>query len=86
MKKTIIGGILTCTGTFISLAILIAAALYVPSITAWRGSKLWFAIFGTDSLGDQVVQSLFLGLPFTVGIVLFVLGLVVLAIEYFKKE
>lgn len=50
MKKVIIGGILLFTGALISLAIILAAALYVPSITAWSGSKLWYAIFGAKQL------------------------------------
>lgn len=53
MKRTIIGGILLFTGTLISLAILIVAALYIPNITAWRGSKLWFAIFGANDMGHE---------------------------------
>jgi heme/copper-type cytochrome/quinol oxidase subunit 2 len=86
MKKTIIGGILIFTGTFISLAIILAAALFVPSITEWSGSKLWFAIFGAKQYGNEVVQSLFLGFPFVIGIMLFVIGFMVLVVEYFKKE
>ncbi|MCI3919174.1 hypothetical protein MO973_02870 [Paenibacillus sp. TRM 82003] len=86
MKRTIIGGILLLNGTLISLSILIAAALYVPSITYWRGSKLWFAIFGAKDLGNEVVQSLSLGFPFVVGLVLFTLGLLVLIVEFFNKN
>lgn len=86
MKKTFIGGILMFTGALISLAILITAALYVPQITAWRGSKLWYAIFGAEQLGNEVTQGLSLGFPFVLGVILFMLGLVVLILEYFKKE
>ncbi|RAV17747.1 hypothetical protein [Paenibacillus contaminans] len=86
MKKTFIGGILMFTGALISLAILITAALYVPQITAWRGSKLWYAIFGAEQFGNEAAQSLSLGFPFVLGVILFVLGLVVLILEYFKKE
>ena len=87
MKRTIIGGIILLTGTMISLAILIAAASYTPSITTWQGSKFWFAIFGTNDFGNEVVvESLFLGLPFIMGIILFILGLIILGMEYFRKE
>ncbi|WP_408891948.1 hypothetical protein [Paenibacillus taichungensis] len=83
MKKVIIGGILLFTGSLISLAIILAAALSVPSLTAWSGSKLWYAIFGAKQYGNEVVQSLFLGFPFIVGVILFVIGLIVLVREYF---
>ncbi|MFS0855919.1 hypothetical protein [Paenibacillus taichungensis] len=86
MKKVIIGGILLFTGALISLAIILAAALYVPSITAWSGSKLWYAIFGAKQYGNEVVQSLSLGFPFIVGVILFVIGLIVLVREYFIKN
>ncbi|UVI29269.1 hypothetical protein [Paenibacillus spongiae] len=87
MKRTIIGGLLFSSGALICLVILILAALHVPSITAWRGSKLWFAIFGTNEpMGNNEVNSLFLGFPFIVGIVLFILGFIVLVVEYFKKD
>jgi hypothetical protein len=87
MKRTIIGGVLVLTGTMISLAIFIAAASYAPSITTWQGSKLWFAIFGANDFGKEVVvDSIFLGFPFIMGIILFILGLIVLGIEYFRKE
>lgn len=62
MKKTIIG-LLMLAGVIITMSIIIAAALYVPSITAWSGSKLWYAIFGAKQYGNEVVQSLFLGVP-----------------------
>ena len=86
MKKVIIGGILLFTGSLISLAIILAAALYVPSITTWSGSKLWYAIFGAEQYGNEVVQSLSLGFPFIVGVILFVIGLIVLVREYFIKN
>jgi len=86
MKKVIIGGILLFTGSLITLAIILAAALYVPSITAWSGSKLWYAIFGAKQYGNEVVQSLSLGFPFIVGVILFVIGLIVLVREYFIKN
>lgn len=86
MKKVLIGGILLFTGSLISLAIILAAALYVPSITAWSGSKLWYAIFGAKQYENEVVQSLSLGFPFIVGVILSVIGLIVLVNEYFIKD
>jgi len=86
VKKILIGGILMCNGALISLAVLIAAALYVPNITAWSGTKLWYAIFGAKQYGNEVVQSLSLGFPFVVGTILFILGLIVVVIEYFKID
>jgi hypothetical protein len=85
MKRTIIGGILMLSGVLTSLSIIIAAAIYVPSITSWSGSKLWFAIFGSRQYGDEVVQSLFLGVPFNIGLVLTVIGLLMLMKEYLSK-
>lgn len=86
MKRTIIGGIIMLSGIFITLAIIITAALYVPTITSWSGSKLWYAIFGSQQYGNEVVQSLFLGIPFVIGIVFTVIGLIILGKEYFNNE
>ncbi|SDP81755.1 hypothetical protein SAMN05421677_1439, partial [Halobacillus aidingensis] len=47
-------------------------------------SKLWHAIFGDKQYGDEVVQSLFLGFPFILGVIITVLGLVILGVEYYK--
>jgi len=85
MKRTIIGGILVLTGTIISLCIIITAAAVVPSVTTWSGSKLWYTIFG-DKYGNGESQSLFMGFPFAVGIILFLIGLFILGVEYFKKD
>jgi hypothetical protein len=68
------------------LGIILAAAINMPSITSWSGSKLWFAIFGAKQYGNEVVQSLFLGFPFVIGVVMFFIGLIILCIEFLKKE
>jgi len=68
MKRVYIGGIIALTGVITSLSMIIAAAIYAPHITAWSGSKLWFAIFGAKQYGNEVVQSLFLGVPFRSGV------------------
>lgn len=86
MKKTIIGSVLMLSGVLIITGIIIAASLYVPSLTSWSGSKLWFAIFGAKQYGNEAVQSLFLGVPFIVGLILFAAGLIILIKEYFVHE
>jgi hypothetical protein len=86
MKKTIIGSTIMLSGVIITIGIIITAGLYVPNITAWSGSKLWYAIFGVRQYGSEVVQSLFLGGPFVIGIILTIIGLIILAVEYFNKE
>lgn len=86
MKKTVIGGILLLSGIITTIGIILAAAIYAPSITSWSGSKLWFAIFGAKRYGNEVIQSLFLGAPFIIGIILAIIGLIILGIEYFNEE
>ncbi|WP_105620086.1 hypothetical protein [Vallitalea okinawensis] len=87
MKKTIIGSVIMLSGIIIDMTILIAASLYIPNITSWSGSsKLWFVIFGAKQYGSEVVQSLFLGFPFIIGIMLTIIGLIILVVEYFDKE
>ncbi|OPX83335.1 MAG: hypothetical protein A4E53_04676 [Pelotomaculum sp. PtaB.Bin104] len=73
------------SGVLTTLSIIIAAAIYVPSIKSWSGSKLWFAIFGARQYGNEAVQSLFLGVPFTIGLGLTIIGLIILTKEYFTK-
>lgn len=85
MKRTIIGGIIMLSGVLTTLSIVIAAAIYVPTITAWSGSKLWFAIFGSKQYGNEVVQSLFLGVPFVIGLMLSGIGFIILMREYFNR-
>ncbi len=86
MKKTIIGGIIMLSGVLTAISIILAATIYAPSITSWSGSKLWFAIFGAKAHGSEVVQSLFLGTPFIIGILLVTTGLIILVKEYFSKD
>lgn len=86
MKKTVIGGILMLSGVLTTISIIVTAAIYAPSITSWSGSKLWFAIFGAKQYGNEVIQSLFLGAPFIIGIILAIAGLIILGKEYFNEE
>lgn len=84
MRKIIIGSVFFISGVITSLSIIISAAFYATNITEWRGSKLWFAIFGAYDM--EASQSLNLGLPFTIGLVLFTMGLIILLKEYFNKS
>ncbi|WP_313757247.1 hypothetical protein [Tissierella sp.] len=86
VKKTIIGSVIMLSGVIIGMSIIIAAAFYAPSITSWNGSKLWYAIFGSRQYGNEVVQSLFLGIPFIIGIILAIIGLIILTVEYSNKN
>lgn len=84
MKKTIIGSVLLVSGIIITMSIINSAASYASSITAWSGtSKLWFAIFGESYPGSQ---SLSLGSHFIIGTMLCIIGLIILEVEYFKKD
>ncbi|WP_353097101.1 hypothetical protein [Tissierella praeacuta] len=86
MKKTIIGSVILLSGVIIDMTLIMAAAFYTPSMTAWSGLKLWYAIFGAKKYGNGVVESLFLGVPFVIGIMLIIIGLIILSVEYYNKE
>ncbi|MGY3718027.1 hypothetical protein ACWE42_21160 [Sutcliffiella cohnii] len=74
-----LGGLLT------TLTIILCGTIYAIHITAWSGkSKLWHAIFGAKQFGNEVVQSLFLGFPFILGVIFTLIGLVILGMEYYK--
>lgn len=85
MKRTIIGSVFMITGVIITLSLIIVATQYVSQITMWRGMKLWFIIFGARDLGDAT-QSLSLGVPFAIGLILFIGGLLILIVEYFSED
>ena len=85
MKRTIIGGFIMLGGLITTLTIILSGTIFATHITTWSGnSKLWYAIFGAKQYGDEVVQSLFLGFPFVLGVIFTLLGLVILGIEYYK--
>lgn len=87
MKRTLIGGFIMFGGLFITLTIILAATIYIPNMNSWSGSQLWYAIFGGEQYeNDEAVQSLFLGFPFVIGILLSILGLVILVMEYFETS
>jgi hypothetical protein len=73
------------SGLLVTLTIILSGTIYATHMTAWSGkSKLWHAIFGAEQYGDEVVQSLFLGFPFMLGVFFTLLGLIILVIEYYK--
>lgn len=85
MKKIVIGGFIMLAGLLITLTIILSAAIFAAELTSWSGkSKLWFSIFGARQYGNEVVDSLFLGFPFVIGVLLAILGLVILAMEYYR--
>ncbi|MDO3410850.1 hypothetical protein QWJ34_13845 [Saccharibacillus sp. CPCC 101409] len=86
MKKTVIGGVLTLAGAWLTGCIFVAAALFVPNMSTWQGTRLWYAIYGSGTYESVIKQSMALGVPFTAGVLMFALGLVVLGIEYFRPE
>lgn len=85
MKRIVIGGFLMLGGLLITLTIILSGTIYATQITTWSGkSKLWHAIFGDKQYGDEVVQSLFLGYEFVLGVIITVIGLAILGMEYYK--
>lgn len=86
MQRTVIGGFLFLGGLIMSMGIILSATIYIPQVTSWYGeSQLWFSIFGEESFDGETVQSLFLGFPFVVGIILAVVGLAILGYEYYNS-
>ncbi|WP_044022198.1 hypothetical protein [Bacillus sp. SG-1] len=84
MQRTIIGGFFFLGGLIFAGSIIIAGSVFATSITSWSGdSKLWFAIFGDKQYGDEVVQSLFLGFPFILSILIALIGAAMLGYEYY---
>ena len=58
MKRTLIGGFIMFGGLFITLTIILAATIYIPNMSSWSGSQLWYAIFGGEQYEDEVVGSI----------------------------
>ncbi|MDW0115588.1 hypothetical protein QTL97_01380 [Sporosarcina thermotolerans] len=87
MKRALIGGFVMMGGLFIVSTILLTGAIYVPDSTSWWSgrSKFWFAIIGGEQYGNDAVDSLFLGFPLIIGVILSILGLVILGREYYQN-
>lgn len=75
MKKIIIGSVLFLSGIIVSMGVLNAAVMLLPTVGSWSGSRLLTVISVKE-----------LGLPFTLGILLCLLGFVILLNEYFRKR
>jgi len=89
MKKTVIGIALLVSGIGIDLFLISSALQYLPNLTAWLNSypsRLFFLIFAGNSKFSDGADGLGLGLFFILGIVFIVFGIIILAIEYFKKD
>lgn len=84
MKRIIIGAISAVLGTISMLTILICAFNRMTEIHQYRGNILWFTIYGASDLPNS--NSLFAGIPFTIGAVLFLIGLIILTIEYVRAD
>ncbi len=78
MKRTIIGAALALCGAIIDTGIVLAAAVYAANVTSWQGSLFWYALFGDRYQADAGLR---LGIPFVVGAVLLLLGLILLIVE-----
>jgi len=79
MKKDVLGAVLTLCGTIMDTGIFIAAAVYAPSLNSGDGSKMWYAIFGAPTYGNEVNRSLNLGIPFVIATLSIVIGIILLA-------
>lgn len=86
MKKTAIGCALMLGGTWMVGCIFIAAVLFVPHMSSWEGTRVWYAIFGGGPYEADLKQSMALGLPFAIGALMLVSGIAILAVEYFRPD
>lgn len=89
MKKVLIGVCLLIGGIIETVSIIFIASLSLASTTSWDTSypsKLFFLIFAGCSEFHDGTDGLELGVFFIFGVALVILGLIVLGIEYFKKD
>lgn len=77
MKRTLIGGFLALVGSIWALAALLAGGAYVDQVASWYSPP---GRYGTALIESNMM------IPLVVGGILLVLGLVILGVEYFKKE
>lgn len=85
MKRTIIGGIFALCGAIIDTGVLMSAAFYATTLSAWSGSKAWYAIFGGKIYENQADLSLRYGVPFAIGAVLLIAGIAMLIAELLRS-
>lgn len=77
MKKVLIGGFLSLIGSIWCLAGFFAAAANVQNVAAWSTPP---GRFGTSMLETNMVW------PVVLGGLLLALGLIIMGVEYFRKE
>ena len=77
MKRTIIGCCLTIVGAFSCIASMIFSGSHLSNVTGWSTppGKFWTAV-GEVGMNFPIIFSSFL----------FVIGLFILGLEYFKKD
>jgi hypothetical protein len=75
MKRVLIGGFLSLIGTIWSLAIIIFAGNNLVSGWSTPPGRFW-----------TTIQETGMTFPFVLAIILLVLGLLIMGIEYFKKD
>lgn len=77
MKRAMIGGFLTLIGTIWCLAALLTAGVNVENVDSWHTPP---GRFGTALLETGMMA------PFVLAVLLLLIGLVILGIEYFRKD
>jgi hypothetical protein len=78
MKKTITGSVFMLSGVILFIGIIITGAINFPSVTQWEGNlsaRLWVSI-----------TNLSLRIPFILGVIFVIIGLVMLIVEYFNRN
>ncbi len=89
MKKIAIGICFLVSGIITDLALVFAAVSFLPRQNAWDTaypSKLMFLIFAGKSGFNDGADGLGLGLFFSFGILLMILGAAILLREYFSDR
>jgi len=87
LKRVIFGGFISLCSAIIVAAIIISAGIYSSSLTSWSGtSKFWYAIFGAQNYGNEANMSLNLGFLVITASILFILGMIIMIVELFKKD
>lgn len=77
LKRTVIGGVLSLLGTIWGLAALLVGAAYIENVSEWPTAQGRYV--------TAIIQSGMM-LPLAIGCGLLLLGLLIMGIEYFKKE
>ena len=77
MKRTLIGIVLLLSATFTEIGILLSASMMSMDLTEWNGTigKMWTAVIENGLL-----------VPFILTTITWVIAIIILGKEYFKKE